>query len=65
MSVGLGFIGRNTLLYLVQNQLTSYIRVADKQVPSSVYLNHSCEAALASPGVSSYLFIVQLTPDFN
>lgn len=50
-SAGMGFIGRNVMVFLVENNLTSFIRVADKQVPSTVYLNAQCQAALANPGV--------------
>ena len=50
----MGFIGRNVLAHIVENGLASYVRVVDKQVPSTVYLNTRCQTALNSPGVTIY-----------
>lgn len=48
---GMGFIGRHVMAHLVESQVTSFLRVVDKQVPSTVYLNPRCQTALTSPGV--------------
>eukprot|EP00047_Mylnosiga_fluctuans_P005095 m.238396 g.238396 ORF g.238396 m.238396 type:complete len:370 (-) comp13297_c0_seq1:99-1208(-) len=49
---GMGFIGRNALAFLVEKNLTSFLRVADKQVASTAYLAPRYQAALQSPGVN-------------
>jgi len=36
---GCGFIGRNLVKYLVDNKLASKIRVSDKNLPATSYLN--------------------------
>uniref|UniRef100_A0A8W8P4F6 3-beta hydroxysteroid dehydrogenase/isomerase domain-containing protein n=1 Tax=Magallana gigas TaxID=29159 RepID=A0A8W8P4F6_MAGGI len=36
---GTGFIGRNLVTYLVQNDLVSKVRVADKVPPALAWLN--------------------------
>jgi len=36
---GCGFIGRNLVKYLVDNKLASFIRIADKNLPATSYLN--------------------------
>ena len=36
---GLGFTGKNFIQYLVENELASYIRVADKVLLETVHLN--------------------------
>eukprot|EP00054_Salpingoeca_dolichothecata_P016831 m.99277 g.99277 ORF g.99277 m.99277 type:complete len:365 (-) comp22163_c0_seq1:351-1445(-) len=42
---GVGFIGRNLVEYMVDNDLASFIRVADKVMPKISYLNPKQEAA--------------------
>lgn len=46
---GMGFIGRNLVNYLVKNNLASFIRVADKVLPSTAFLNAEHKAAFESP----------------
>jgi nucleoside-diphosphate-sugar epimerase len=36
---GVGFIGRNLVTYLVENNLCSEIRVVDKVLPETAYLS--------------------------
>ena len=36
---GVGFIGRNFVAYLVENNLASEIRVVDKALPATAYLS--------------------------
>eukprot|EP00048_Salpingoeca_helianthica_P022045 m.16057 g.16057 ORF g.16057 m.16057 type:complete len:368 (+) comp6808_c0_seq1:868-1971(+) len=48
---GMGFIGRHLLAYIVESELASFVRVVDKQVPSTVYLTPRFQAALGSPNV--------------
>ncbi|MDP2435485.1 MAG: NAD(P)-dependent oxidoreductase [archaeon] len=43
---GMGFIGRNLVGYLVKNNLASFIRVADKVLPSTAFLNAEHKAAI-------------------
>ncbi|KAF9897273.1 hypothetical protein BX616_005888, partial [Lobosporangium transversale] len=42
---GVGFIGRNFVAYLVENNLASEIRVIDKVLPQTAYLNKRIQAA--------------------
>lgn len=42
---GVGFIGRNFVAYLVENNLASEIRVIDKVLPQTAYLNKRYQAA--------------------
>ncbi|KAF9423767.1 hypothetical protein BGZ76_003614 [Entomortierella beljakovae] len=42
---GVGFIGRNLIAYLVENSLASEIRVIDKVLPQTAYLNKRFQAA--------------------
>ncbi|KAI1316791.1 hypothetical protein EDD11_009457 [Mortierella claussenii] len=42
---GVGFIGRNFVAYLVENDLASEIRVIDKVLPVTAYLNKRFQAA--------------------
>ena len=42
---GVGFIGRNFVTYLVENNLADSIRVADKIVPSIAYLSERVKKA--------------------
>ena len=55
---GMGFIGRNVLAFLVENDLASFVRVVDKQVPSTVYLGPRFQAALSSPKVWECLHFI-------
>jgi dTDP-D-glucose 4,6-dehydratase len=48
---GAGFIGRNLVKYLVDNDLTSYIRVVDKTLLATSSLHPVHEAAFASSNV--------------
>lgn len=48
---GVGFIGRNLVIYLVENKLADYIRVADKAMPETSYFNERAKAAFADPCV--------------
>ncbi|ORX43849.1 NAD(P)-binding protein [Hesseltinella vesiculosa] len=42
---GTGFIGRHMTKYLVDNQLASYVRVADKMLPQTAYLSKEHQQA--------------------
>ncbi|KAG0242753.1 hypothetical protein B0O80DRAFT_437388 [Mortierella sp. GBAus27b] len=42
---GVGFIGRNLVAYLVENNLAAEIRVVDKALPQTAYLNKRFQAA--------------------
>eukprot|EP00735_Rhodelphis_limneticus_P001470 TRINITY_DN12094_c0_g1::TRINITY_DN12094_c0_g1_i1::g.9686::m.9686 TRINITY_DN12094_c0_g1::TRINITY_DN12094_c0_g1_i1::g.9686 ORF type:complete len:371 (-),score=139.09,Epimerase/PF01370.16/6.6e-19,NAD_binding_10/PF13460.1/6.7e-08,3Beta_HSD/PF01073.14/6e-07,RmlD_sub_bind/PF04321.12/1.4e-06,NAD_binding_4/PF07993.7/2.6e+02,NAD_binding_4/PF07993.7/0.2,NAD_binding_4/PF07993.7/3.3e+03,Saccharop_dh/PF03435.13/0.035,Saccharop_dh/PF03435.13/1.2e+03,Polysacc_synt_2/PF02719.10/0.045,Polysacc_synt_2/PF02719.10/ len=46
---GLGFVGRNFVTYLVENDLCSKIRVADKTLPATAFLNPRHKAAFDNP----------------
>lgn len=46
---GMGFIGRNLVHYLVQNQSAAFIRVADKVLPSTAFLSAEHKASFDSP----------------
>lgn len=46
---GCGYIGRNLVKYLLQNELVSFIRVADKILPVMAYLHPEMEAIFESP----------------
>ncbi|OQR97639.1 hypothetical protein THRCLA_06897 [Thraustotheca clavata] len=60
---GLGMIGRNFVKYCVDQELCSYIRVADKSLPEISYLNDDFKAAFASEIVE---FVqADLTRDFH
>jgi len=48
---GTGFIGRNLVAYLVENNLAESIRVADKVMPATAYLNEKCKKAFDNPVV--------------
>ncbi|KAI8801898.1 hypothetical protein BJ742DRAFT_835356 [Cladochytrium replicatum] len=48
---GVGFIGRNFVTYLVENDLASSIRVADKVLPATAYLSERCKKAFEDPRV--------------
>ncbi|RHY56939.1 hypothetical protein DYB30_013388 [Aphanomyces astaci] len=45
---GVGMIGRNFVKYCVDNDLCSYIRVADKSMPEISYFSERHKAAFAS-----------------
>jgi nucleoside-diphosphate-sugar epimerase len=42
---GIGFIGRNLVKHIVDNNLASFVRVADKVLPSTAFLNESHQKA--------------------
>lgn len=42
-------MGRNLVLYLIENDLASNIRIADKVLPALAYLNKVHEEALKNP----------------
>lgn len=42
---GVGFIGRKFVAYLTEHDLASEIRVIDKVLPQTAYLNKRCTAA--------------------
>ena len=44
---GVGFIGRNFVTYLVENDLASGIRVVDKVLPATAYLTKRQAAAFS------------------
>merc|ERR1712093_597575 len=46
---GTGSIGRNFVHHLVVNDLASYIRVADKVLPQTAYMDEAHAASFASP----------------
>lgn len=48
---GVGFIGRNFVVYLIKNNLASIIRVVDKVLPATAYLDAEQKAAFADPRV--------------
>ncbi|ORC90128.1 NAD-dependent epimerase/dehydratase family protein [Trypanosoma theileri] len=48
---GLGMIGRNLLKYIVDYQLASYVRVADKRVPEMCHLSPTYKSLLTLPYV--------------
>merc|ERR1711991_1159638 len=48
---GSGFIGRNLVHHLVVNDLASYIRVADKVLPQTAYLDEAHQASFDSDKV--------------
>ncbi|OQR93772.1 hypothetical protein ACHHYP_02280 [Achlya hypogyna] len=48
---GAGMVGRNFVKFCVDNELCSYIRVADKSMPEISYFNESHKAAFASDNV--------------
>ena len=67
---GMGFIGRNLVHHLVKNNLASFIRVADKVLPSTAFLNAEHKASmehanveykqsnLTSEGIFNFYFIL-------
>ncbi|KAL2918560.1 hypothetical protein HK105_201961 [Polyrhizophydium stewartii] len=48
---GVGFIGRNFVAHLVQNNLADHIRVADKVLPATAYLSDAHKKVFADPRV--------------
>lgn len=46
---GVGFIGRNFVKYLVDNNLAAKIRVVDKVLPSTAFLGDDHQAAFNNP----------------
>jgi len=51
---GCGFVGRNLVKYLVDNKLASTIRVADKSMPATSYLNAAHKAAFAQTNIVEF-----------
>jgi nucleoside-diphosphate-sugar epimerase len=47
----LGFVGRNFVQYLVENNLASNIRAVDKALPQTAYLSAANKAAFDHPSV--------------
>jgi nucleoside-diphosphate-sugar epimerase len=48
---GCGFVGRNMVLYLVDNDLASFIKVVDKAMPSMSYFHPQFLSAFNCPTV--------------
>jgi dTDP-D-glucose 4,6-dehydratase len=48
---GVGFIGRNFVEYLIQNNLVGSIRVVDKVLPATAYLSASHKEVFADSRV--------------
>ena len=48
---GVGFIGRNLVSLLVENNLAAYIRVVDKVLPATAYLSDAHKKVFADPKV--------------
>jgi len=48
---GVGFVGRNLVKFLVDNQLASFIRVCDKGLPATTYMSPTHQAAFSNPAV--------------
>ncbi|KAJ3383254.1 hypothetical protein HDU92_004289 [Lobulomyces angularis] len=48
---GVGFIGRNLVTYLIENNFVEFVRVADKVLPATAYLNERTKKAFADPRV--------------
>jgi nucleoside-diphosphate-sugar epimerase len=46
---GVGFIGRNLVKYLVDNNLAAKIRVVDKVLPAIAFLGEEHQAAFNNP----------------
>lgn len=46
---GVGFIGRNLVTHIVQNNLASFVRVADKVLPATAFLGAGHAAAFENP----------------
>jgi len=51
---GCGFIGRNLVKYLVDKEFASTIRVADKSLPATSYLNAAHKAAFAQTNIVEF-----------
>lgn len=61
LCLGVGFIGRNLVQYLVENQLASKIRVADKVPPSTGWLNDRHKVYIPTTFIIySYLWFVDI-----
>lgn len=48
---GVGFIGRNFVVYLIKNNLVASIRVVDKVLPATAYLSAEQKEAFADSRV--------------
>jgi nucleoside-diphosphate-sugar epimerase len=51
---GCGFIGRHLVKYLVDNQLASKVRVADKSMPATSYLAEDVKAAFDQKNIVEF-----------
>eukprot|EP01094_Clydonella_sp_ATCC50884_P005000 TRINITY_DN13982_c0_g1_i1.p2 TRINITY_DN13982_c0_g1~~TRINITY_DN13982_c0_g1_i1.p2 ORF type:complete len:369 (-),score=115.00 TRINITY_DN13982_c0_g1_i1:53-1159(-) len=51
---GVGFIGRNLVTHLVQNDLASFIRVADKVLPATAFLGSPHKEAFETEGMVQF-----------
>lgn len=52
---GVGFIGRELVAYLAENELVSHIRVADKQMPEVAYLSERQLAVFHNEDIVEYV----------
>ena len=48
---GVGFIGRNFIVYLIKNNLAASIRVVDKVLPATAYLSAEQKEVFSDPRV--------------
>lgn len=48
---GCGYIGRNLVQHLVENELASFVRVVDKVLPIMAYFHPSIESLFENPRV--------------
>ena len=48
---GVGFIGRHFVSYLIKNDLVASVRVVDKVLPATAYLNAEHKEVFANPKV--------------
>ncbi|XP_011311708.1 uncharacterized protein [Fopius arisanus] len=46
---GCGFIGRNLVSYLIENELVSFLRIIDKVPPQTAWLNHKHQQIFENP----------------
>lgn len=50
--VGVGFVGRNLVQFLLDNELASHIRVADKVPPVTAWLNDKQKVSEIGPSAN-------------
>lgn len=48
---GVGFIGRNFVAYLIKNDLVASVRVVDKVLPATAYLDAGHKEIFSNPKV--------------